>query len=273
MGLGLSWNYLFASEPGTSHVRAGTRCQDDVSVSVEPIRDEGQLLAIFVSDGAGSASRGGIGAETAIQASLDALAEIRDQRVALDRDLAQRILTVVRDAINREAAQAGLTPRDYACTYLAVLSAPSLGTLLIQVGDGGIVTDTGRGLECHIEPMNGEYANSTRFVTEGDALEVVDVRVLGDQILRAAVFTDGLHALSIDQSTNTPHEPFFRPFFAALEKPNPVGEDADHPLQPALQRFLNSERVNQRTDDDKALALAVWHVENAEQQRTGEDAP
>ena len=56
------------------------------------------------------------------------------------------------------ADQQGAKARDYACTFLGVVASPS-ATLLMQIGDGGIVVDVGNGLEVPITPMIGEYAN------------------------------------------------------------------------------------------------------------------
>ncbi|MDY0748430.1 hypothetical protein SNE35_28280 [Paucibacter sp. R3-3] len=55
-------------------------------------------------------------------------------------------------------------------------------------------------------------------------------------------------------ATNTAHEPFFAPFFKVLAAAAATQEDE---LQSALVRFLGSPAVNERTDDDKTLALAV----------------
>jgi hypothetical protein len=254
----LSWNYIFGNEVGTSHLRAGTRCQDEVAVAVERTADGRDVLAIFVCDGAGSAAQGGTGAELAVQASLDFLAEhATRQDFELNDGLARALLGTARKAIDERGAQSETAVREYACTYLAVLSADSLGTMVIQLGDGGIVVDLGEGLRCLTEPMNGEYANSTRFLTEAGYLEIAQTRCVGTRVDRAAIFTDGLQSLGVDQATNTPHDPFFYPFFEALESTS-LSKDEDHPLQGAFSRFLQSDQVNQRTDDDKSLAVAVW---------------
>lgn len=254
----MSWKYLFGNGIGTSHVRAGTRCQDEVAVATVPSGDGQDVLAIFVCDGAGSATQGGPGAEIAVQASLDLLERrASDEAFGLTENLGLDFLQTARDAIEARVSQGEHVARDYACTYLALLSSESLGTLVVQLGDGGIVLDWGDGLTCVTEPMNGEYANSTKFLTEEDFRDVAQIRYVGSRIVRAAVFSDGLQSLGVNQGHNAPHESFFRPFFEALEA-TPMPQDDDHPLQAALGRFLQSDQVNERTDDDKTLALAVW---------------
>lgn len=258
----MSWNYLLGSEQGTSHSRAGTGCQDEVAVDVLITSEGHDLLVIFVCDGAGSAAQGGTGAELAVEASLAFMEECAAQgEMHLDDDFARSLLRAARAAIDERVGHGSGVARDFACTYLALLSADTLGTLLIQIGDGGIVLDLGDGLRCLTEPMNGEYANSTRFLTEDDFLDVAQVVHVRTRVDRAALFTDGLQTLGVDQATNTPHAPFFHPFFEALKR-TAIPEEVDHPLQGALSRFLQSNEVNERTDDDKSLALALWMVPN-----------
>jgi hypothetical protein len=55
-------------------------------------------------------------------------------------------------------------------------------------------------------------------------------------------------------ATNTPYEPFFAHFFHVLST---ASADKEDELHSALVRFLGSPAVNERTDDDKTLALAM----------------
>ena len=64
-----------------------------------------------------------------------------------------------------------------------------------------------------------------------------------------SLLTDGLQMLALDYANNIPHVPFFSPLFKLTTEENFTIE--------ALSRFLESERVCERTDDDKTLVLAV----------------
>jgi len=70
-------------------------------------------------------------------------------------------------------------------------------------------------------------------------------------LLKTMVEMDGsdLHI-----ATNTPHLPFFTRFFQVMTETTKEKQDEIHN---ALVRFLQSPSVNERTDDDKTLALAV----------------
>lgn len=251
----MSWRLVYASEVGTSHTHSGTPCQDSCWAQVDQLAEEEALLSVFVSDGAGSAAKGGEGAELAIEAAAELVAKkLNRGEFGLSDALATEIVIAVRERIYAAADTAGLKARDYACTFLGLLSTAN-GTLVLQIGDGAVVVDCGAGLEVAVVPMSGEYANMTHFVTDDDAVTVLVTKTYPDRALKVAAFTDGIQRLALNLATNRPHEPFFAPFFNGLAVASPEQEDL---LQNLLVKFLASAPVNERTDDDKTLALALW---------------
>lgn len=210
---------------------------------------------MFVADGAGSAVCAEQGADIAVEAALTYLDLLmHEPEFGLSDLLAVEFIKIIRDRIYTTAADEGRTARDFACTFLGLISSDQ-GTLAFQVGDGGIVLDTGGGLELAITPMNGQYANMTNFVTDENAIDHLASRSYAGRVERAAVFSDGVQMLAINMADNTPHAPFFTPFFEVLAQ---VDETKRSHLEPALVRFLNSNPVNERTDDDKSMVIAVW---------------
>lgn len=245
---------MAASEVGTSHTLNGLPCQDSCWAQVDTLAGGQPLLSLFVADGAGSAARGGEGAELAIQTAAAFLgAHLAQAELGLTTALALDCVEALRARLYAEADRTRLTARDFACTFVGVLSTPT-DTLVWQIGDGGIALDVGQGLEVPVIPMTGEYANMTRFITDEDALTHLVTRRYPHRAERVAVFSDGIQRLALNLADNTVHEPFFRPFFEVLGRVDPA--QAEH-LQGALVRFLGSDAVNARTDDDKTLALAV----------------
>lgn len=250
----MTWRVVSATAIGTSHQTNGTDCQDECWAFVEKLGGE-DVLTVFVSDGAGSALKGGEGANLAIQAAVRFISlALAEPRVLLTTALAKACAQSVHDAIAAEAIACKLAPRDYACTLLGVVSRAD-ATLVFQIGDGAIVIDTGAGLEVAIEPMTGEYANMTHFVTQADHADVLVARIYPLPARNVAAFSDGLQRLALNLSAGTAHAPFFRPFFDVLARASLEQEDA---LQAQLAAFLESKAVNERTDDDKSLALAAW---------------
>jgi hypothetical protein len=250
----VSWRAIAAASAGTAHLARGAPCEDRCRVAVQKSADGEQVLWMFVADGAGSADRGGAGAELSVQTAADVVAShLMRASFTPDRGLADACLTAVRRAIIAAAEADERTPRDFACTLLGVVSSPRQ-TLALQIGDGGIVLDVGNGIELAITPMNGEYANATHFVTDEDAPQRLIVRTYPQSARRAAAFSDGLQRLALDLASGTPHEPLFTRLFDVLA--GAAAAEMDD-LQQALLRFLDGAGVNERTDDDKSLALAV----------------
>jgi hypothetical protein len=81
-------------------------------------------------------------------------------------------------------------------------------------------------------------------------------------VTAAAGFTDGIQALALNFAAKCVHVPFFESMLAALRE----CDDETSLLSPLIS-FLSSERVNQRTDDDKTLVLARRVIPN----RTGNE--
>jgi hypothetical protein len=247
------WRITGASVIGTSHLANGTLCQDTNWVTRGHPRDPWPMLCMFAADGAGSACRGREGAELAVLTTSEFLRErCAEPGFIPTASLLRECVGVVRDRIHKAASEEGMTPRDYACTFLGLVSMES-GTAIVQIGDGGVVVDFGGGLQLPIVPMNGEYANMTYFVSDDDSVERAETREIASMVLKAAVFTDGIQRLCINLGRNEPHEPFFRDFFAVLATST---QEEEINLQDKLVEFLGSDAVNSRTDDDRTLLLA-----------------
>ncbi|WP_213794963.1 PP2C family serine/threonine-protein phosphatase [Klebsiella aerogenes] len=251
----MSWRLVYGSEVGTSHFSTQTPCQDRCLAGVEMLSDGQPLLSFFISDGAGSALRGGEGAELAVNAAAALMTErLRQQAFELNDALAVDIVLAIKESIAAAASASSLTARDYACTFLGVLSMEN-GTFIMQIGDGGVAVDCGEGMQVPLVPMTGEYANMTWFVTDDDAVNVLATHFISSRARKVAAFTDGIQRLALNLADNTPHEPFFTPFFKVMASASPQQLAQ---LPNLLIKFLASPAVNQRTDDDKTLALALW---------------
>jgi hypothetical protein len=133
-----------------------------------------------------------------------------------------------------------------------------------QVGDGAIVVDAEpprQGYDCVFWPAHDEYENVTFFAAQPDAAEHLLWTLVDRPVAELALFSDGLQRLALDYAAQQPYAPFFRSMLSPLHDqdagPNAdqvAGEDG---LSLSLAAFLDSPRVNDRTDDDKTLMLAV----------------
>ncbi len=259
------WQVIGAAVAGTAHLRAGRSCEDALAWRQRPT--DGLVLA--VADGAGSAARAAEGAACAVQAAVvtadQALDDAPPTSAAGWHTLLTMAVTTARAALEALVAAGAVSPdaatvgesavpsptlRDFATTLLLVVLHNSW-VAAVQIGDGALVMRTGAGaLTVLTHPNHGEYLNETTFLTGDDppADAQFVVRQVPD-LQGVALLTDGLQALALLLTDNTPHAPFFAPLFAHAAQAD--GDAAQ------LTAFLQSARVGERTDDDKTLLLAV----------------
>ena len=251
---GFDWKIIAASVAGTSHVGRGEGCQDAFVCEVARQID-GEVLLIAVADGAGSAINGAAGARLAVEFWQNGLKVwLENNRVEnLERAFATDFVRLWHYELTKRASSDGLNLSDYACTLLtAAVGATSAA--FVQIGDGAIVfADETENYRLFTAPQQGEYANSTNFVTDENAHNNLQFESHNARIDQIAVFTDGLQRVALQmQPAATAHQPFFRSMFAPF-----VRADFDQAkLENNLRQFLDSPKINERTDDDKTLILA-----------------
>jgi len=246
------WNLVFASVAGTSH--SDGLCQDHADGRIITAPD-GPVLVAAVADGAGSASHSDQGAKAAVDAFLaEAEAGIAaTTSEAIPVEQVRSWVDAARRRVESEAEIQGVPLRQFACTLLVAVVGPT-SAMFAQVGDGVIVFD---GLETDgyvfaFWPDMGEYANTTRFLTDADYKSRLHVDRLDRPIQALSILTDGLQMLALDYAASQVHARFFAPLFSVVE-----GSTDQETLRAGLLAFLDSPRINARTDDDKTLLLAT----------------
>ncbi|WP_414548682.1 PP2C family serine/threonine-protein phosphatase [Anabaena sp. CCY 0017] len=246
------WQVVAASVCGTSHIRNQQLCQDAHHWQLLP----GNVLVTAAADGAGSASQGKVGAMVAVETAIETLAmkEITPDILgddALVQSLLNEALLSAKKAVEDEAVACSKQPQDLATTLIIMLATPDM-VGVAQIGDGLAVAKDHQGnLLALTKPDNGEYINQTTFLTSPDALDTAQIKLWRETIVNVGVLTDGLQMLALNMLVGEPHKPFFFPLFDFVENVE------DQTLaKEQLVRFLGSERITQRTDDDLTLILA-----------------
>lgn len=288
-----SWRVLGASVAGSGHRKSGRGCDDAHAYR----QLDGDLLLLAVADGAGSMPHSAAGAACAVEAALDSAAAtlasqgipaepagweavldaaLRAARSALETlaetaaagesDTASETVADATDEVTLEAGDEAAEPpeppavplQQYATTLLVALATPEF-VAAAQIGDGAVVMQGSEGtLEVLTVPEHGEYLNETTFVTATDYLERAQHAVRQQPGVRAlALLSDGLQMLALDLERNEAFRPFFEPLLAFAAKPEATEAE--------LAAFLDSDRICERTDDDKTLVLAVreWQPSDA----------
>ncbi len=244
------WSILGNSVAGTSHSAGTVPCQDAFRVCA--FGPAGEWLAIAAADGAGSASHSEVGATAVCAEFVRRLAALEPERI-LTRDGLVALFSDVRTALLAAAERIGVRSRDVACTSLLSVIGP-MSAAFAQLGDGAIVIRQGDGYRTIFWPEPVDYANATDFLTDDSFPIALQFETVTDSIVEVAVLTDGLQRVALDYTARTAYSGFFRPLFNELR-------NSTHPesLAAPFQQFLDSDRINERTDDDKTLVLAVRH--------------
>ena len=242
------WAVLGDSCTGTSHRTRNTPCQD--AFRYEAFGEFAEWLVIAVADGAGSAAHSEIGAKLVCDEFISRVPNIEPDKLA-NRDEIIELFATVRDTVIAEAERLNAVPRELACTVLLCVIGPMTATFA-QLGDGAIVVRGSEEFRTVFWPEPSEYANATDFLTEDRFREAIQFATMSESICELAVLTDGLQRLALDFTTRQPHRAFFQPFFERLRV-----ETEPTTLVEPFREFLDSARVNDRTDDDKTLVIAI----------------
>ena len=288
----MNWKAIVRSAIGTSHQKQDMPCQDYGGYKII-----NQAIIGAVADGAGSAKYSDIGAKLAVNtvlstiterdistvtelSGLDSVSQTENSTKLIETwnllgktehnssasiavipsphnkkvsQLFTKIVNQVVNVLSEQAENNGYSIDDLACTLLIVIATPD-GIAAMQIGDGFItVRYPEKEPQLLFPPDKGEYINETTFVTSANALEAMRVVVQPGHPEFICASTDGLERLAIRMSDWTSFAPFFQPLEQYLrETDNP--EESDE----YLMSFLNSDRLNARTDDDKTLLLCLY---------------
>jgi len=250
----MRWKFTCTSVTGKAHTDRNESGQDFCRAGTIRLSDSEFFIGI-AADGAGSTTDGGKGAEiasgTLYSQIIDSVRNSGDLSSITDEDVRNWIITS-REAIIADSKENGKRLREYACTIIGSVAGNNRA-IFFQIGDGAIVTGSGPEYQTIFWPEQGEYANTTYFITDEQYLDHLHVHQAEspDEI---ALFTDGLQNLVLSFAQKKAHPGFFKPLFDAL-KNNPEDDRLNFSAQ--LNSFLCRDDITARSDDDKTLVLAV----------------
>ncbi len=282
----MGWRLISRSVIGTSHQQQQLPCQDYgcVCLATPPESDSPTNVIVgVVADGAGSAQHADIGAKLVVETILRYLVATEEQlqkrhhswqrlphppTEAQIKKLFTRAVVRAQTTLHQQASNHGYGVEALACTALAFLATPEW-IAAMQIGDGFMVVrclpstaqlgapprtiPSEPDYQLLFQPDRGEFANQTTFVTSANALEEMQVCLVTRPQVFICVATDGLEKVALRLKDWVPFPPFFKPLEEYLwETPHPEVED-DY-----LVSFLTSDRLNERTDDDKTLLLCLY---------------
>ncbi len=197
---------------GRSHVASSTPCQDFVAA-----RRTREMACVALADGAGSRAQSEIGAEVAVKATLRILCDRFDELYTLAisnrLDVATLIVDQCISALGKKAKAIDSTIDALASTLMFV--AHKNGQFLAgHLGDGIIARAAADGeIETLSHPDNGEFANTTVFVT--DAMARQRFRIYAGECASPAfaVMSDGTAESLYSRASKVPAAPALQKLF------------------------------------------------------------
>jgi Protein phosphatase 2C len=252
------WRIALATEIGTSHKSTGNPCQDTANHAFVETQ-QGEVLVIAVSDGAGSAAHSHVGSSVAVATfigDVERFLVAGGELSAIDATKAKRWVRNAAEAASAAAEANDHEARDYSCTLLAAIVGLEHAAF-VQVGDGAIVVSHGEedGWSYVFWPQHGEFANATNFIQSPAIEDIVAFDLAPRRIDELAIFSDGIENLVLHKASRSVHQAFFKSMIEPIRMSEIEGMDAT--LSQALGRYLASDAICDRTDDDKTLVLAT----------------
>lgn len=249
------WKAIGQSITGTSHLQSERGCEDALSFTTLALPDGDEALICCVSDGAGSAIHAAKASSYTVQTTVQAINKVLSTSGTIEENGIIEILEQVYEDLRQMAEEKVENINEYSCTLLGAVIT-EFSALFFQVGDGAIIRDTNADQYATIWwPHNGEYSNTTAFLVDDPNMSHLRIIRLEQTIKEIAVFTDGLQLLTLNNESLSVHQPFFQDLFKWLR----MATQEEHlaVLHRKLEEYLNSEPINNRTDDDKTLFLAT----------------
>ncbi len=232
---------------GTSHIASDAPCHD--AHYFQLLEDDLGIIAA-VSDGMGSAKHAEVGSSLAanfvVDYLVDNLEDTTEDEVVLE--LIKEAFIKTNERLQEEADITEVDIKDLNATLLVIVSLKDR-QFYGQVGDCTAIGVDGEDYRVIVEQQRGEYANATFSVCNLQSVEDGVYEKCDTFYKRIAMMSDGVESVSISSKDNAVSQLFFEPFFRVFEN------ESFHPesVSKALERFLSSERINKRTDDDKTL--------------------
>lgn len=202
MGYSIKYKSACARMAGRSHISTNTPCQDYVCTQRDGLNG---LISISLSDGAGSCNLSHIGSRIIVKTVNNYL--IKNFNVFLEKDtikIKEEIIEEIRKNLYTRAKKDNQESiKAYSGTLLAVITN-GFKYIALHLGDGVIGYIKNNMSFVLSEPLNGEYSNTTYFVTDKDATSSLRV-YLGkiDTINSFVLMSDGTQDSLYDKKNNS----------------------------------------------------------------------
>ena len=240
------WNMIQCAVQGRGHIKNKTPCQDKTYTLCQ-----NETYAVALADGAGSAAKSQYGAEYVSKSMCEILTTNFDMYYEQEDGVAvkRKLIKDLVDGLD-EIAQKHLCNRKDLASTLLVAAVKNGKYILVHIGDGVIGYLKNNELKIASKPENGEFVNTTVFVTSSDVLYTMKVLKgqLGE-IQGFALMSDGTETSFYNKKDNS--------LAPALNKLMLLSKLWDNTcLEQEIRRSFE-DIIKMNTTDDCSLALLV----------------
>jgi len=242
------------SVTGVSHLAIGKGCEDSICYRTLQDHNGNDVLVCGISDGAGSAQYAAFASAYTVEKVIESATHLLKHKDEVSEVHIYAMAEDIFYGLEQEAISNNVPLNEYSSTLLGCIITPNKAAFF-QIGDGAIIRNDDSGYYTTLWwPQNGEYQNSTTFLTDDSTLTNLQIAIIDETITEVALFTDGLQLLTLNMNSLTVHQPFFTGLFHHLR----MADDSEkiNILNKKLAEYLDSKPINERTDDDKTLFLA-----------------
>ncbi|MBQ7659421.1 MAG: protein phosphatase 2C domain-containing protein [Alphaproteobacteria bacterium] len=230
---------------GPYHKAKGLKCQDCFAF----FQNTSRVVAV-VSDGAGSAKYGKIGAKNVCDVLCRVLKRAKFDNIKQD---VVDAIEVARDALlihrfNKQKNEDGLV--DFAATLVGAVYFKGRG-FFFHIGDGAAIALLGENKDSYVisEPENGIFSSETFFYTMDDWKDSLRFTPF-ENASSLFLMTDGVTGFALKKSARTFEKGFVLPINHFLE-----GQTNLKHAKKALKNTLETPKAQNLSMDDKTL---VW---------------